>query len=263
MAATGKRQKTPKFADEPLSEQDEWVRNQLAKLWGEDEAEYFVNQDVDINEDKIPPHINNMKLKKKNYSGMFAHSIWSALRSEANMRLKTLDLNKELQKINYYEKVKKNTMDAFLRNEIHNKSNKANKITRSDEELMRNVNLLDMSQLKKIKTLRNKIELMYRSSKLNEEKVCVLRTNSPLPDLNDRFGRDGISKYLPPIEQKEQKKLRINSALEFLHAPTMRERYKKKLAEKIYEHENQETYILTEKKNDPDSSSLVKIVFFD
>lgn len=41
----------------------------------------------------------------------------------------------------------------------------------------------------------------------------------------------------------------------------MRDRYKKRLAEKLYEQENQETYILTEKKNDPDSNSLVKIVF--
>lgn len=94
-------------------------------------------------------------------------------------------------------------MDSFVRNEIYNKSTKASKITRNNDELIRNTNILDMSELKKIKTLRNEIELMYRSSKLNEEKVCVLRSNSPLPDLNDRYGKEGIKKYLPPIESNE------------------------------------------------------------
>lgn len=44
-----------------------------------------------------------------------------------------------------------------------------------------------------------KIELMYRSSKLNEERVNVMRTNSPLPDLNDNQGKESIIRYLPPI----------------------------------------------------------------
>lgn len=40
---------------------------------------------------------------------------------------------------------------------------------------------------------------MYRSSKMNEEKFGVLRADSPLPDLNDKDGKEGISRYLPPI----------------------------------------------------------------
>ena len=44
-----------------------------------------------------------------------------------------------------------------------------------------------------------KIELMYRSSKMNEEKVNVMRSNVPLPDLNDAEGKDSIVRYLPPI----------------------------------------------------------------
>ena len=43
---------------------------------------------------------------------------------------------------------------------------------------------------------------MYRSSKLNEEKVNVLRSNSPLPDLNDLEGKSSIIQYLPPINLK-------------------------------------------------------------
>jgi hypothetical protein len=43
---------------------------------------------------------------------------------------------------------------------------------------------------------------MYRSSKMNEEKFGVLRADSPIPDLNDRYGNESISKYLPPIHFK-------------------------------------------------------------
>ena len=43
----------------------------------------------------------------------------------------------------------------------------------------------------------------------------------------------------------------------------MRERFKRRLQEKIKEHETQDTYILTEKNNNPDSTSLVKIVFLN
>lgn len=44
-----------------------------------------------------------------------------------------------------------------------------------------------------------KIELMYRSSKMNEQKVNVMRANVPLPDMNDNEGKDSIIRYLPPI----------------------------------------------------------------
>ncbi len=44
-----------------------------------------------------------------------------------------------------------------------------------------------------------KIELMYRSSKLNEERVNVMRSNSPLPNINDNDGKESIIRYLPPI----------------------------------------------------------------
>lgn len=45
----------------------------------------------------------------------------------------------------------------------------------------------------------NKIELMYRSSKMNEERMNVMRANMPLPDMNDAMGNDSIMRYLPPI----------------------------------------------------------------
>lgn len=45
----------------------------------------------------------------------------------------------------------------------------------------------------------SKIELMYRSSKMNEERMMLMRTNSPLPDLNDAQGKESIVRYLPSI----------------------------------------------------------------
>lgn len=45
----------------------------------------------------------------------------------------------------------------------------------------------------------SKVELMYRSSKMNEERMMLMRSNSPLPDLNDVHGKESINKYLPSI----------------------------------------------------------------
>ena len=48
-----------------------------------------------------------------------------------------------------------------------------------------------------------KVELMYRSSKLNEQRVNIMRTNSPLPNVNDNEGKESIIRYLPPINLNE------------------------------------------------------------
>ena len=45
----------------------------------------------------------------------------------------------------------------------------------------------------------SKIELMYRSSKMNEERMMLMQANSPLPDLNDLNGKESIVRYLPAI----------------------------------------------------------------
>lgn len=48
-----------------------------------------------------------------------------------------------------------------------------------------------------------KIELMYRSSKMNEERSNMLRVGSPLPDINDNEGKESIVRYLPSIDLSE------------------------------------------------------------
>jgi hypothetical protein len=59
----------------------------------------------------------------------------------------------------------------------------------------------DYSRMKRARILRNELELMYRSSKLNAEKVNILQSNANLPDLNDNQGKESISRYLPLIDQ--------------------------------------------------------------
>jgi hypothetical protein len=54
-------------------------------------------------------------------------------------------------------------MDAYVRNEVYNKSKRVSKTVRSDEELLRNKSVLDMKRIKEIKSLRtevNDIELI-------------------------------------------------------------------------------------------------------
>lgn len=63
--------------------------------------------------------------------------------------------------------------------------------------------------MNKNKNTFNKIELMYRSSKMNEERMNVMRANMPLPDMNDSMGNDSIMRYLPPI-------MNLNSVSHFL-----------------------------------------------
>lgn len=98
-----------------------------------------------------------------------------------------------------------------------------------------------------------KIELMYRSSKMNEERMNVMRANMPLTDINDSMGNDSIMRYLPPImnlnnvsslmklskpnlilisfgDLQESKFVKSgNPNLEFITSPLMKKKYKKQL----------------------------------
>ena len=87
--------------DDPINEQDEYVRIELAKLWGDDIADYFVDSKIDyFNAKKSQEEAlsnGNSKIKKKQYSGLYAHQIWRGIREESNVRLKPFDLSRELQ----------------------------------------------------------------------------------------------------------------------------------------------------------------------
>ncbi|GFO01925.1 hypothetical protein PoB_002843000 [Plakobranchus ocellatus] len=59
--------------------------------------------------------------------------------------------------------------------------------------------LLDQSLLRRIRVLRHKTELMYRSSQTNHDRTKILLFNSPLPEPNE--GDQGIGKYLPSWDE--------------------------------------------------------------
>ncbi len=93
-------------------DQNEWIRQQLADLWGENKAEYFLNPSIVAHsqeDDSIKDtHLltDNNKLATSSFShkhnrhhnqGMFAYTIWDNIRSESKQRAKHYDLPKELQ----------------------------------------------------------------------------------------------------------------------------------------------------------------------
>lgn len=89
----------------PIYEQNEWVRDELAKLWGDNQADYFVNparmiQKTDeIEKDELLRSQNHSTLAtvKRAYHGLYAYPIWQSLRDESGDKLKPFELEKELQ----------------------------------------------------------------------------------------------------------------------------------------------------------------------
>lgn len=57
--------------------------------------------------------------------------------------------------------------------------------------------LLDKTRLLKIFDTQHKMELMGRSSKINQDRTSILMNNNPLPDLVNFAGYEGIDRYLP------------------------------------------------------------------
>ena len=99
----------------PISEQNEWIRNELKNYFSEDEADYFVNPSRNISTSKgelsqpakaasaaSMQHAANAKRTRAlaqhaHTTGLYAQKIWEGLRDESGDRLKPFDLDKELQ----------------------------------------------------------------------------------------------------------------------------------------------------------------------
>jgi len=100
------------------------------------------------------------------------------------------------------DKINKNT---DLKSKIKS-LNGLSKLNLTNNDINRNAqSKSDFSRMKRARILRNELELMYRSSKLNAEKVNILQSNANLPDLNDNQGKESISRYLPLIDQNKVK----------------------------------------------------------
>ena len=44
---------------------------------------------------------------------------------------------------------------------------------------------------------RHQLELMFRSSHMNEDRANVLQFNNPIPDLNNLQGEESVARYMP------------------------------------------------------------------
>ena len=85
----------------PLTENNQWIREKLSRIWGENEADYFVNpnrssqkakeSNIDLNKQSV------LSRKLKGRSGLYAYSIWENMRDESKTNLKPFELDKELQ----------------------------------------------------------------------------------------------------------------------------------------------------------------------
>ena len=82
------------------------------------------------------------------------------------------------------------------------KRNRKNALTKEEEEeqIAKIIRPTDMSRVKQARIYRNELELMYRSSKMNEEKVNFLRGSNSTFDVNEQIGKQSIIKYLPAID---------------------------------------------------------------
>ena len=57
--------------------------------------------------------------------------------------------------------------------------------------------LLDRTRLRAAQQLRYKVELMFRSSTINEDRSQVMLYNDPIPNVNNREGEEGVARYMP------------------------------------------------------------------
>lgn len=219
-------------------EQNEWVRERLTEIWGDNKADYFVNPSraprKSSQEIRIEEELQKKSSNRNSRTGLYAYMIYDNLRTDAANKYKVYSLEKDLHGLNYYERVKEKLAEDLA---ISNEKNKK-KHNKENETTKLNNTYSDTSRIKRNKIFRSEIELMYRSSKMNENKVSMMRTNLPLPDMNDAEGKDSIIRYLPPIinlnnEELKPTRQNNNSSLEFISSYIMKKKYKKKLDQNL------------------------------
>lgn len=87
-------------------EQNEWVRDKLSEIWGDNKADYFVNpqraprktsSDMRVESD-FRQNLSNPK-NRGSRTGLYAYMIWDNLREDAESKYKVYSLDKDLNVI--------------------------------------------------------------------------------------------------------------------------------------------------------------------
>ena len=86
-----------------IYEQNHWVRERLAEIWGDNKADYFVNpsrmvkssHELNKAEDYVEKKLSNPK-NRGSRTGLYAYTIWDNLREDANNKFKLYSLEKDL-----------------------------------------------------------------------------------------------------------------------------------------------------------------------
>ncbi|CAH1784289.1 unnamed protein product [Owenia fusiformis] len=161
-----------------------WHHAQLVRLYGEDEAEGFVNPKVEVNKKEVP--VDPSLRKQGGRAG--ANALWDTLRNKSKEKMEEVDMMipEEL----------KNAFSAFIREGLHQKK-KVIKRNYGGNDVPDMERLMDQSKYLAIKDLQHKTEMMYRTSHRNEDRTRIMTFNNPLPDMNNKEGNDSISRYLP------------------------------------------------------------------
>lgn len=254
-----------------IYEQNEWVRSKLSEIWGDNKADYFVNPDraprkssQDArNDDDTHRNLSNPK-NRGSRTGLYAYMIWDNIREDADNKFKVYSLDKDLHSLNYYERVKEKVAEDIA-SSILNKKSKKKQLNKENQISKLNNTYADTSRMKENNVYRSEIELMYRSSKMNEVKVNVMRANVPLPDINDAEGKDSIVRYLPPIANlnNEMRALTRNqySSLDFVTSPVLRRKCKKRMEQNLLTKVDTPTFNLidTSAKNDKNNKLKMEI----
>ena len=69
----------------------------------------------------------------------------------------------------------------------------------------------DVERVEHAQTSRHQLELMFRSSHMNEDRAAVLQFNNPIPDLNNRHGGESVARYLPSWTEQTPEDVRLSS----------------------------------------------------
>lgn len=163
-----------------------WHHAQLVRLYGEAEADAFLNP-KDEKKKAETKAVNPVLRKQGGRAGV--NRLWDTLRDESRVKMAEHDMMipDEL----------KSAFSAFIREGMHHNKTVIKRNFGSGDDVPDIDRLMDQSKYLAIKDLQHKTEMMYRCAQRNEDRTRIMTYNNPLPDINNMQGSESISRYLP------------------------------------------------------------------